>query len=310
VPGDRFVRPLLRRVLRGRPRPGGLEKVFRNLCLGLDRLEVPYLVNLPFNKLRGDDLVGVLGLGRESLRDYKQANPIVAGIGLMTHPGEWPSLCDDYPIAFYLQHSEWTNQIYAPYFKEKCRIWPVGIDTESWRPSNADEKVIDFLIYEKILWDRERKTADLLSPIRHELTKRKLTFMDIRYGVYGERAYKEALKKCRAMIFLSEHESQGLAYQECLASGVPVIAWDQGWWLDPIRFAFAHSNIPASSVPYFDDRCGLRFERMDDFADTLTKFMDLDRSKRFSPRSYVIEKLTLEKCSRHFVEILAAAVQS
>src|SRR5689334_12938444 len=104
VPGDRFVRPLVRRIIRGRPRPGGIDKVFINLCLGLDRLGQHYEVNLPFEQLRDDDRVGVLGVGRYSLVGYDRPNPIVAGIGLMTHPSEWPSLLADYPVAFYLQH--------------------------------------------------------------------------------------------------------------------------------------------------------------------------------------------------------------
>src|SRR6202035_1851384 len=84
--GDRYVRPLVRRAVRGKPRPGGLDKVFANLCLGLDRIGIRYLVNLPFNELRADDWVGILGRDRHSLEGYSRPNRIVAGIGLMTHP--------------------------------------------------------------------------------------------------------------------------------------------------------------------------------------------------------------------------------
>ena len=67
-PGDRFVRPLARRLMRGRPVLSGLDKVFLNLCLGLDRLGVSYLVNIPFRELRSGDRIGVLGRGRYSLK--------------------------------------------------------------------------------------------------------------------------------------------------------------------------------------------------------------------------------------------------
>jgi hypothetical protein len=33
--GDRYIRPLVRRLLRGKPRPSGVDRVFINLCLGL-----------------------------------------------------------------------------------------------------------------------------------------------------------------------------------------------------------------------------------------------------------------------------------
>src|SRR5882757_2749213 len=144
APGDRFVRPVIRRMVRGRPRIGGIGKVLSNLCLGLDRLGVPYLVNLPFNDLKPEDRVGVLGRGRYSLRGYDRPNAILAGSGLMTHPSEWPPLLKDYPVALYLQHSEWANSAYAPFFGDKCRIWPVGIDTCRWRPIAGNRKPFDF----------------------------------------------------------------------------------------------------------------------------------------------------------------------
>ncbi|HWD58333.1 MAG TPA: hypothetical protein VG308_08655, partial [Stellaceae bacterium] len=129
LPGDRYLRPPIRRLVRGKPRVDAIGKVFRNLCTGLDRLGVCYEANLPFDQLERDDRVGVIGQGRAALDGYDRPNPIVAGIGLMTHPSEWPTLCDDYPIAAYLQHSAWANEIYRPYFGDRCRVWPVGIDT-------------------------------------------------------------------------------------------------------------------------------------------------------------------------------------
>ena len=307
LPGDRFVRPLVRRVVRGKPRRGGIEKVFVNLCLGLDRLGIGYEINLPFERLSDDDQVGVLGLGRHALDGYKQTNRIVAGIGLMTHPSEWPSLCEDYPVAFYLQHSAWADSVYRPFFGERCRIWPVGIDTDAWRPADAARKSIDFLIYDKIRWDHDEQRARLIEPVRRELSARQLTVTELRYGGYSEAEYKDALGKCRAMIFLCEHESQGIAYLECLASGVPILAWDPGRCLDPNRFAWGQPEIPATSVPYFDERCGLRFRDVGEFSEALARFLERQRADGFAPRDYVVEHLTLERCSARFLELLEQA---
>jgi glycosyltransferase involved in cell wall biosynthesis len=307
LPADRFIRPWLRQLISGKPPPGGLDKVFANLCRGLDRLGIPYHVNLPFDELRPDDRVSVLGLGRHALDGYKRTNRIVAGIGLMTHPSEWPSLCEDYPVAFYLQHSEWANNVYKPFFGDRCRIWPVGIDTDAWRPADQARKSIDFLIYDKILWDRDCQVPRLLDAVHNALASRSLTYMDLRYGAYREREYKDALDKCRAMVFLCEHESQGIAYLECLASGVPILAWDQGRYLDPNRFAWGQPEISATSVPYFDERCGLRFRDIDEFPEKLAQFLDLDRSGAFNPRAFVIDTLTLERCSARFLELLDLA---
>jgi glycosyltransferase involved in cell wall biosynthesis len=278
-----------------------------NLRRGLDLLDVPYLVNLPFNELKPEDRVGVLGRGRYSLREYDRPNPVLAGIGLMTHPSEWPTLLDDYPVALYLQPSEWANRVYVPFFGNKCRIWPVGIDTGRWRPTAANRKRFDFVIYDKILWNRDCVIPALIDPIRNELTRRGLSFAEVRYGSYGEERYDEVLQQCRFMLFLCEHESQGIAYQECLSSGVPILAWDQGWYLDPNRSGWCQSNIPATSVPYFDARCGLTFQNIDEFAEKLTVFCDLHSSGTFAPRDYVVEHLSLEKSAADFLALLEEA---
>lgn len=302
IAGDRFVRPMVRRVVRGKPRAGGPAKVFTNLCLGLDRLGVRYEVNPPFERLGDDDLVGVIGLGRDALHGYRRSNPIVAGPCLMTHPSQWPDLCDRYPVLRYLQHSAWANAVYQPYYGDRCEIWPVGIDTQAWSPDHPREKQFDFLIYDKIRWRRDELVPDLLELIRAELTRRKLSFIEIRYGHYDEPQYRQALRQSRAMVFLCEHESQGLACQECLASGVPVLAWDQGRCLDPNRFGWGDPDMPATSVPYFDDRCGLRFRGIDEFSAKLTEFVD--GQSAMAPRDYILENLTLEKCAGRYLQIL------
>lgn len=304
VPGDRWVRPVVRRLVRGKPRPGGVDKVFINLCLGLDRLGIAYSVNLPYSELKSDDRVGVLGRGRHSLAGYDRPNPIVAGIGLMTHPGEWPTLCEDYPVVRYLQHSQWANDVYKPYFGDRCRVWPVGIDTDRWVPIPR-KKDIDFLLYDKVHWDRARQETEFLDPLHQLLVERGLSVQTIRYGSYDEAQFKELLGRSRAMLFVTEHESQGLAYLECLSSGVPVLAWDPGWLKDPEQLRRGASQVPACSVPYFDARCGRKFADLEEFEPVLDEFLASLRSGNLDPRGYVLERLTLERCAREFVEIVA-----
>ncbi len=304
LPGDRFVRPLVRRLVRGQPRMGGVERVFVNLRLGLDRLGIRHEVNLPFNDLRADDRVGVLGRGRYSLQGYDRPNPIVAGIGLMTHPSEWPTLCDDYPVVRYLQHSEWANNVYKPYFGERCGVWPVGIDTEAWKCSGST-KDVDVLIYDKIYWDRDIQEGVLIQPILKELSRRGLRFARIVYGAYSQQDYRSLIERSRSMLFLSAHESQGIAYQECLSSGVPVLAWDQGRHLDPDRFRWGAAEIPVTSVPYFDSRCGEKFRGAEDFKAQLDRFLERLNQNDFCTRDYILENLTLEHCSQQFVDIMS-----
>ncbi|MBF0137272.1 MAG: hypothetical protein H7833_12975 [Magnetococcus sp. DMHC-1] len=308
IRGDRHVRPWIRRLLRGPERHFGVGRVFLNLCLGLDRIEAPYHVNLPFRELKEGDRIGILGLGQNCLDGYERPFPIVAGIGLMSHPSQWPTLCEDYPVVRYLQHSAWSNDMYKPYFGERCALWPAGVDTSYWQPTGSRvQKDCDFLLYNKIHWRIEEQNVELLDPIRRTLEKRGFRFMEIRYGHYNHEQYRQALARCRAMIFITEHESQGIAYQEALASGVPVLAWDAGQYLDPNRFAWGTADVPVSSVPFFDARCGLKFPDFSTFPDLLDLFVSHLQGGRFAPRDYILENLTLEQSARNFIRHLDEA---
>ncbi|TAF74503.1 MAG: glycosyltransferase family 1 protein [Bacteroidetes bacterium] len=302
--GDRFVRSFIRRIIKGKRRQGGVEKVFINLCKGLNQIKQPYIVNLPFVQLQPKDIVCILGSGIHCLDGYNNPNKIVAGIGLMTHPSEWPNLCNEYPVMKYLQHSEWANSIYKPFYGDKCEIWPVGIDTEKWLPNYKIEKKLDFIIYNKVHWEYEAKEKELLQPIRNHLLSKNLNFVEIKYGYYHSNDFKRLLDCSKAMIFLSEHESQGIAYQEALSTNVPIFAWDQGKLLDPNYKIWGDENKPTSSVPYFDEKCGLRFRDLSEFESKFELFFSKVQNHEFKPREYILENLTLEKSALRFLEIV------
>jgi glycosyltransferase involved in cell wall biosynthesis len=124
----------------------------------------------------------------------------------------------------------------------------------------------------------------------------------IRYGSYDHQELTDKLRRCKAVIFLCEHETQGLAYQQILATGTPILAWDRGgYWQDPGYYPEKIKYQPVSSVPYWDKRCGLIFEKIDVFEEQLLSF--LTQLNQFDPRSYILENLTLEKCANWYVDI-------
>jgi hypothetical protein len=303
IRGDRFVRPTIRRIVRGKPPVSGVDKVFTNLRLGLNRLSVPYEFNLPFSKLRDDDRVGVMGRGRWALDGYDRPNGIVAGPYLMTHPSEWPTLCEEFPVFKYLQHCSWATDIYKPYFGERCINWAHGVDTNDWRPSTT-AKDIDVLIYDKVRWQRQSFEPNLIQPVRETLQQRGLRIAEIRYGFYKEEDYRGLLSRARSMIFLVEHESQGSACQECLSCDVPIFAWEQGWYVDPNRSKWRQAQTPASSVPYFDKRCGMKFKDITEFKTLIDEFFTSVNNGNFSPRAYVLDHLTIQKCAQRYCDIL------
>ncbi|HVV55288.1 MAG TPA: hypothetical protein VHC47_08190 [Mucilaginibacter sp.] len=305
IPGDRFLVTLLKRIFI-RPKMSGVKKVFLNLCKGFKLLNVAFDVNQPFRKIKPGEPVIVLGVGKYALQGYIQQNPVIAGIGLMTHPSYWPDLCKEYPVKKYLQHSEWTKNIYAPYYgADKCDLWPSGVDTDKWLPDEGSQKKYELLIYNKIMWDKEQTDAALRLPLLRFLEMKGLSYQEVVYGRYQEAHYLELLNQSRAMIFLCEHESQGFACCEAMSMNVPVFAWDQGYWLDPNRFEWGEKDkVPATSVPFFDKRCGMSFTDLQDFENRFDQFWEKVIAGDFQPRSYILENLTLTKSAQRLLEII------
>ncbi|RYE51803.1 MAG: glycosyltransferase family 1 protein [Sphingobacteriales bacterium] len=122
------------------------------------------------------------------------------------------------------------------------------------------------------------------------------------YGQYDHKTLLDKVSRCKAVIFLCEHETQGLAYQQILSTGTPIIAWDrQTHWVDPAYFPEKVKFQPVSSVPYWDERCGMKFNKIENFKSTLEDFMA--KVHEFAPRDYILEHLTLEKCAKDYVKI-------
>jgi len=245
----------------------------------------------------------VLGVGKYALKGYNKPNKLIAGIALMTHPSEWPDLCSKYPVAKYLQHSEWAKNVYLSYYGANiCDTWFSGIDTEIWKPIESKKK-IDISIYNKINSSLGRNSR-LRTKIIEVLNDFGLNYEEIVYGQYKSYHYKKILSQSKCMIFLSEHESQGFACCEAMAMNLPIFAWDQGLCLDPNRFNWGTPIIPATSVPFFDERCGNKFKDIDDFKSKITLFLKYVEEEKYNPRDFVLQNLSLKKSGKRMLEIL------
>lgn len=302
--GDHRWRAKVRRIVRGPDPIGGLKLVYLNLLKGLDKIGAPYAANIPYNEIQPGDRIGVIGAGLSCLDGYGKSNPILAGVAVAEHPAQWPSLFEDYPVARYVVHSDWVKAMYERHYGPRISTWAVGIDTGQWRPTEPSRKSVDFLIYDKVRWDHDRVHRAMAEPILESLRRRGLSYEFIRYGSYKPDDYRAVLARARAMLFLCEHETQGLAYQQALSCDVPVLAWDPGAWLDPWRFRYGETHVPATSVPFFDASCGVKFQTAADFASRLDEFLERQRSGRFFPREYILENLTLESSARNYLKLL------
>jgi hypothetical protein len=310
LPFDRYPRRIVRRLVRGRRVPGGQERVFLNLCQGLDQLGVPYLRNdLSQARAHPEQICCILGK-RHVLDEFKLGNPLMVGPCCFSHPIDAPDLAKRPAVRRILVPGEWMRVMCAPIWGDKTHAWPVGIDTELWSPQTNVPKAFDFLLYNKIRWDHAAREASLLAPIRSTLQGRGLTFAEIKYGSYKPDQYRDLLARARAMIFVCEHETQGIAYQEALSSGVPILAWDHGGaWLDPEYFPDRVRFAPVSSVPYWDAVCGEKFADSSAFPGALDRFQANVATGGYHPRDYILTHLELKAAALAFLGHAEAATR-
>jgi len=303
-PFDRYPRKIIRRLVRGKRKIGGVGQVTLNLLKGLDKIGIKYRFNdFRYIKKHPDEIACIIGKPGVFF-NRKWANPVIFGSGIYSHSIEYPDLLTRYPnVKRVLVPGEWMRKMFEPDYGKQVVAWPTGIDTEFWSPDNVQgPKTFDFLIYDKVMWKRDQYTNELIEPLKKILEKHHLTYQVIAYGHYTHAELIEKLKHSKATIFLCEHETQGFAYQQILATGTPILAWDRGgFWQDPYYYPEKVQYQPVTSVPYWDDRCGIKFKGIEDFEENLEAFTT--KLGSFNPRAYILENLTLEKCAEHYMKI-------
>jgi hypothetical protein len=295
VRGDRRLRRLVRKTVElarpNRQRMSGFEMSFRLLKNALTRANQHVRVNNFALALANPEFpIGIVG-HNHTLKDWRLPNPAVLGPGLYDHPKQNLKLFDDARFRSFIVLCDWMRDLYSTGWGAETLVpWFGGINVADWADVRDAHKEWDFLVYDKIRWNRDRLVPEFQQPLLEKLTSRGLSFKIVRYGCYTLPQYRGLLKRSRAMLFLCEHETQGMAYQEAMASNLPVLAWDQGYWLDPNRPLWEEQPVKASSVPYFSESCGERFRDVADFDHALDNFWA--GLNRYEPRAYVAGALS------------------
>ena len=234
-------------------------------------------------------------------------NPIIFGPGDFGTPPASVAVAKDYRFKLLIQPSDWFSNMYRPFCGNKMLTWFAGIDTESWRDYSKETKCLDYIVYDKIRWHREQRVPNILERITRHLESNGRNYVILRYGHHHHSEFQNALKRARAMIFICEHETQGLAYQEALSSNVPVLAWDEGEMVDPILKPYMTDALDISSVPYFSEKCGMKF-KIADFEKTCDSFWQ--NLVGFEPRNYVKTHLSLELSAKQYLEAYASIMSN
>lgn len=296
----RRLRHLLWRRRTAASRMEGPLVVKNNLLKGLDRIGQPYRLNQRSSHVTPS--VGVLsniGALRWAIaaKRRRRIEWLVAGPNLVVLPDEEHGILTAPEVDCIVTPSSWVSRLYEsvyPSLVGRVVEWAVGVDQDFWCPgersANHGKDAVDFLVYSKI---PESRHLSLVEGITTELERIGLSYRVLNYGEYAPAQYRSMLQKSRAMVFLSESESQGIALFEAWACDVPTLVWDRERW------EMGNRGFRASSAPYLTPACGLRFKDAAGFSERLREFLEVLPS--FSPRRMILGSFTLELSARAYL---------
>jgi hypothetical protein len=205
--------------------------------------------------------------------------------------------------SMYIQPSKWALDVWKNYKLNNTIVCkelnmaslPFGVDTDRFKPRipKCDKNRI-------FLYKKSRCHSDYIA-ISQFLQKRNIDVKVFSYNQrYSEDEYIDYLQHSKYGIWVGIHESQGFALQEALSCDVPLFVWSVTSMNQEIGPNY--DNIPATTIPYWDERCGEYFHRQDEMERTFDLF--LSKLDTYKPREYVVENVSLEVCENIFTNCI------
>ena len=267
----------------------GPHKVVDNLIKSLEQEKIDYAINE--EKYEHNFLVQYDATAHEKHSKIEQDTTIIGPqVWMFDGYGQFLIENQNYYKKI-IAPSEWVKNKFITKFnlpEDKLAVWPVGIEEFN----NIREINYDCLIYFK------RRDQSELDTVKKFLVSNGLSYRMVEYGSYGEDGFKQLVNSAKFCFLINGTESQGIAVQEIMSMGVPIIAWDIKEWLDQGE-AY---RVPATSIPYWDERCGEVFFNIDDLEVTFSKFYaTLDK---YDPKAFIKDNLSFECSVKTLLDIL------
>lgn len=264
----------------------GPGKVVKNLEKGLRDFGITFGDE---NILRDniDANVGIL----QYVKDWKSwTKKAVVGPNVFVIPSEMKEMCSYFNN--FVVPSEWVKNLYREFSEldhAQINVWSVGIDTESWGEIQRETSSLRCLLYYK-----NRSETDL-KVVKNLLSKFKINVKEIHYGSYSEEHFRQSLNWANFGVCLTDTESQGLAYMEMLSTNLPLFVFNKPTW----NYGGNYKKVSASSVPYFDYRCGIISDNINLIM--FEEFLHSVEKDIFRPREYILESHTIKQSTKKYL---------
>ena len=267
----------------------GPHKVVDNLIKSLEQEKIDYAINE--EKYEHNFLVQYDATAHEKHSKIEQDTTIIGPqVWMFDGYGQFLIENQNYYKKI-IAPSEWVKNKFITKFnlpEDKLAVWPVGIEEFN----NVREPNYDCLIYFK------RRDQSELDAVKKFLVSNGLSYRMVEYGTYGEDGFKQLVNSAKFCFLINGTESQGIAVQEIMSMGVPIIAWDIKEWLDQGE-AY---RVPATSIPYWDERCGEVFFNIEDLEVTFSKFYAT--LNQYDPKAFIKDNLSFECSVKTLLDIL------
>jgi hypothetical protein len=195
------------------------------------------------------------------------------------------------PNAIYIQPSEWASQVWrnSPYCRNiSIKSVPFAVDINRFCEVLPIHERTQVFIYYK------NRSPNDINFVMSVLQHRGIVGKVFQYGKYTEPEYLSYLQQSKCGIIVDGHESQGFAIEEALSCGVPLLVWSIKSMNQEYRSSYP--DIEATTVPYWDHRCGEVFYEGSEFESKLGVF--LSKLDTYRPRDYIVEHLSPDVCEK------------
>ena len=195
--------------------------------------------------------------------------------------------------SIYLQPSEWALNVWKKFNVESIiplKVFYFPVNTKKFKPMENIKK-------EKVFIYFKRRKQEELTFLKKFLHNKNIEFKVFDYVKrYKEEDYLKYLQESNYGIILDAHESQGFAIEEALSCDVPLLVWNVTSMNQ--EEGINYPDIPATSIPYWDNRCGESFYNKEEFEEKYNEFTS--KLDTYKPREFVLDKLGIDKMCYQF----------
>jgi len=195
----------------------------------------------------------------------------------------------------YIQPSDWARDVWVNncFCNNRIKSLPFGVDTNKFNKIKPINERNEVFVYFK-----NRSPSDL-EYIKNFLYSKNINYKIFSYhNRYNENEYLNCLQNAKYGIWVGGHESQGFGLQEALSCDVPLLVWSVKSMNQ--EYGSTYEDIPATTVSYWDERCGEVFYNISDLENTYNKF--INNIEHFEPREFILENLSMEVCEIKLIE--------